>query len=313
VNYRERPELSQSSLKKLLQHPSEFKYKKKKSSEALSIGSGVDCLLLTPDLFFKEYFVGDAPAPPEAIRNILNQLYTNMNILNVPVSVDEEIIKIARGMSYRMSNSDEVVLNKVNEHFHYYRFLVESKGRKVISPADYELWTKVVEYVEQDSLWKQFVTDRSGETFNQVEIYWNYNDIALKSLLDVVIVDHKNKIVYPIDLKTTSLPLSGFLRRSGAFYKFDYPFQGAFYTSSLKEDFKGYTIDPFVFYVVDIVNMTSMVYRCSESLLEEHTERWKKSIELYKWHSEKDQWDYKKEEYESGRVVEVLGETEFNY
>ena len=114
---------------------------------------------------------------------------------------------------------------------------------------------------------KYFETSKDVEILDQYSIYFNYEGIECKALLDRVIVDHKNKTIQPIDFKTMGdqtiyFPKSLRQRR--------YDIQAAFYTEALKskKEYETYKILPFKFIVESTINPGNpLVFTCSQELL----------------------------------------------
>lgn len=310
IEYRQRPELSQSSLKNLLKHPYYFVNTQNKESESLTLGSVVDTLLLTPEDFDDTYYVGEAPTPPEAPKAILEDYYQFLE--DSPVKPDEDeqntkLLELAKQYKYCLTYGDEAVLKKINNYEPYLQFLNESKGKKLIGPDQYEKYNNIVNVIKNDSLWLDNIAKYNY--ICQLDIYWSHDNVGLKSLLDIVIIDDKNKTIQPYDLKTTSKPLVEFLdKKRGSFWVYGYDIQASFYMHALQEAYPEYTILPFRFYVVNTTTFDSIIYIVDDEVLEEAEASWKYAIELYKWHSKNGIWDYTKDVYESGRIITVTKE-----
>jgi len=171
-----------------------------------------------------------------------------------------------------------------------------------------------------------FSFDDQTEIHSQLPIYFEYKDLKCKALMDGVIIDHRNKLIQPYDLKSTGKSVYSFEEWIPIY---GYHRQAAFYMIALKEWLKeknevaiafgddsleDYTILPFRFIVVESKlssKMPAIVYELSDHDMECglnggvpcQTKRYVKGInELirdYKWHLKHDKWDLRKELYES--------------
>jgi hypothetical protein len=105
---------------------------------------------------------------------------------------------------------------------------------------------------------------------NQMVIKWKFGKLECKSILDKVLVDHNDKRIIPMDIKTTSKGVSNFIQ---SFIRYGYFRQCSFYDYAIRywlehlseiEDHQKWTIEPFRFIVVDSnLNDFPLIYRCS--------------------------------------------------
>lgn len=110
------------------------------------------------------------------------------------------------------------------------------------------------------------------EIMHQVPIYFTYEGVECKALLDGILIDHKDRTIQPFDLKTTGKSVYDF---QDSFLFWGYYRQGAFYEralyskqSPIKDLLKqGYKMLDFIFIVVesskDSIN-PAIIYRTTE-------------------------------------------------
>ena len=68
-------------------------------------------------------------------------------------------------------------------------------------------------------------------------------------MLDVIIIDHTDKIVYPIDIKTSYHPEQDFYK---SYAKYNYYIQAELYSDILKQSItNGYKVNDFLFLVIN--------------------------------------------------------------
>lgn len=130
------------------------------------------------------------------------------------------------------------------------RYITETifAGDKIIiTPA---LVVEAEEYVAALRTHKHTIDFYAKHLLYQVEILFRYKNFNIKSILDYVQVDHKNKTVQGIDLKSGSKPVSEFISN---FIKYRYYQQGNIYQKALEsyvnqnKALKGYKVLPFKF------------------------------------------------------------------
>lgn len=209
-----------------------------------------------------------------------------------------------------------------------------SKGKKFLLPGQMELILKMYEnFKDTPEVSKWFIAraDEFGiERHFQKPIIFSIEGIECKALLDCLYIDHVNKKIYPIDLKTTSKNVESFY---GSFEKYKYYLQAAFYTEAVRQwvfsetlaaasgfgtDFTGYEIMPFSFAVCEkSLYNKPLMYVCTENTLEKGrtggvVKGTSKRVKGYEqliydmlWHRDQNLWDFPREVYESS-LVKVL-------
>jgi len=274
------------------------------------MGSLVDVLLLTPNTFDEEYCVNDAATPSDAIKNIIVAVYASFKEIEF-IDLEIEIINQCNNFKYRQKSGNEVKLKFIYEHWDYFKLLQNSENKTVISIQELEDAKRIVSKLTDDpTISKLFLKEKKNiKVSNQEEIYWEFEGIPLKSLLDMITINEKNKTIQPWDLKTTGFIVSDF---KNSFYKFRYDFQAAFYTAALKFKYPDYTILPFRFVVVGTkYNDAPRIFECSEKVLEiglkgnDKYKGWLEAIELLKYHAKKNIWNDTKDNIERGEIIQL--------
>lgn len=294
------------------------------------IGSGVDCLLSTPERWSTDFMVVNAKRPFGLMASFIDNLPPFLE-----KDSDTSLYQIAYDKSgYKMRI--EKVIEKFwdSEEFSDYYILTRqvSKGTTILSNEEYDTVLKCVELIKSNKFLSDYFrtaeeTDGLVETHYQVPILFNILDTDCKALLDLVVIDHEGKTISPIDLKTTGRSVLDF---SGSFLLYGYYRQAAFYTYALQSENspykelleQGYKIEPFRFIVVETKKSSSMpalLYEVTPEVLElgrsggiVKNKKYKGYLELledYKWHFSTNQWDMSRELYENkGKIVLTLDE-----
>ena len=327
TKYRELESISQSKLKLLMAgvgvynntEPEEKYYSEK---EHFIIGSAVDTLItMGADACKKEYYVSQLENKPSAtIMSIVKEVYDIISsessyakaiadFASDDIYFRDTILHVADKQEFQKRWKDETRYKKIVEQGQdYWNDLIESKSRQILSLQQFDLIKIISDNILNHPHTEKYFQDAEHlDIFYQLPLKFMYEDISCKALLDMVIVDHHNGIIQPIDIKTmgdyvSNFPIS-FMRRR-------YDIQAAFYTQAIADDytgwnilFKDYKILPFKF-IVESTTMpgTPLVYTCSEEVLNKgkygidsqrigkHILREKKgfhqAIMLYIWHLE---------------------------
>ena len=226
------------------------------------IGSGVDDLLTRGrEIFDKKYYKSNFDnKPSEKIMSIVQQIFTIFPEKELD-ECDKEIIQACKEHNYQANwTNEQTKINKIyKEGLDYFKHLKKAKGRQVISEKEYSKITTISNNLKNHSYTCKYFEDGPDVDIHfQVDIYWEYftksgEPVQCKSLLDMVRINHYDKTIRPIDIKTMGGDTINFVT---SLRKRRYDFQAAFYTEALiRSDFakqlglKDYKILPFKFLV----------------------------------------------------------------
>lgn len=317
--YRDIDAVSQSQLKLLLAGVEAFnnvqaeeKYYSEK--EHFIIGSGVDCYLTQGEQEYNNlYYISSLEnKPTSTIMSIIKEAYDLFMQETIEISdieseqVKSFIMQAINNQEYQVKWKDETRLSKVIEFGRdYWQDLIECGDRQILSLQQHDHILLIAQNILSHPYTEQYFKDGENvDIYFQQAILFEYKGVKCKALLDMVIIDHFNKTIQGIDIKTMGDYISNF---PISFNRRRYDFQAAFYTEALnyqKQNSKAdYKILPFKFIVESTINpKTPVVFTCSESILfkgkygipEErignHVFRRKygfdDAIKLYKWHLE---------------------------
>lgn len=212
--YREDPALSYSTLARFAREgfnklDSLFD---KVETPSLAFGSAVDALITGgQEEFDNNFMVADIELPTEAILKMVLVLFeefgpTHSTLASIP---DIEIIGRTELLKYQLNWKPETRARVIKEQGEtYYSLLYSANGRKIIDTATME---------QIDAAVKALKTSRSTEFYFATDNPWNnivreyqlkfkacLKGVNYRCMADELITDHDNKIVYPIDLKTSS-------------------------------------------------------------------------------------------------------------
>lgn len=284
VEYFEHQSVSQSRLKALLIHPllynrvddSELYYEEKKH---FIIGDGVDILVTqNQEVYDSKFHVSRLEnKPSDTIKSIVNMVFDNVverfGTVERITMIDyrEIILDACDNHVYQVRWNEDTRVNKICEAWQYWEDLKLALGKQVISIEEDALISSVVMSLKtSEATAPYFIENRGQEILYQLPIFFEYEGVECKALLDMVKIDHNNRTIQPIDIKTMGDHTINFVK---SLKKRRYDIQAAFYTQALEKwkienGYGMYLILPFKFIVESTINVgTPMVFTMDTSLL----------------------------------------------
>lgn len=328
-NYREYPAISYSKLSKVSKNPKSCLDNSEINNRGITFGDVLDILLTqNEEKFYEEYLIltSSEDKPTGQLGDFIDELYRQHKKNDVKINwdidipiLDEYLIKDSYNIvGFKRDSQPKVVDRLLTEGLRYLRFLTSSENKKVIAYEVYKSVLKAKETLLNHEFTKEFWDnlDEDVKILYQEPIQFHINDdLEGKALLDILIINHKLKVIQPIDLKSTGEYLSKF---PSNFLKYQYYLQASYYSYGLKIIYPDYTILPFRFIVISQLQLDQpLIYQCTEDDLKTgefgginkitntRVKGWRQLIEDYLWHKEKDFWEYPKEVYEKHGVIEL--------
>jgi hypothetical protein len=332
TKFRKTEAASPSRLSDLDYSPLQYKKRKESSDKDAStfmiFGSLVDCLLTEPSEFKNRYSVSSVEIPSDAIKNIITGVFNEIK-LGKEVSpfleladFEPKIIEYANYEQYGKSWKQETVVKKViDSGSDYFQSLLKSIGKEIISSEDYDRALACVDTLKTHEFTRDYFDPKSVygtddlniELHFQCKLVWKVEENTCKGILDLMIIDHINKLIIVIDLKTTASSVYTF---SHSYIKFRYYLQGAMYYDAVVDlvktlpKLKDYKICNPKFIVIEQNNYNPpFIYEMSdEDLLvgrsggilkstNKPINGYLKLVEDLKWHQDMGTWEYPKDVY----------------
>ena len=268
--YREDPALNYSTLKAFQKEGFSYLLKPKsdEKSDAIIFGSAVDALI-TEGLegFENKFYVADAPIPSGKVKDVVDILFSQRD---EEKSFDDvtngQILDACESISYQPSWKPETRIRSIRENgADYYNFLVAADNKTVISTEMYNQAVSVVTCLKTNNTTKDLFDDDSEDVIHEYQLKFKttLNSVVYKCMPDLIIVDHKNKTISPYDLKTTGGYEWEFPQK---FVYWSYDIQARLYYRILSsvvsayEYFKDYTINDWVFIVINKDSLTPLLW-----------------------------------------------------
>jgi len=320
--------VSNSSLNWLNTSPRYFwmMFNKELEQENLFIykkGTMVHSYILEPKEFDKQYVFLDYDSPKSQ-----QQKDFCSNVARFKKGKKEEILVRAYKDCYATKESDEKVLEKAKllekQFKNYIKYIKISTIKTVLSKNSLEKLENIKKEISNHKIAQSLLINESNSLFgntekyiieNELKIYWNFLGVDCKSMLDRLIIDHENKIIKLVDLKTTS----AFEDFNDKLFEYRYYRQLSFYwlaiysywkAMSWPEDESKFNIDEYKkeTYIVAI-NMKEptevKVYDISPTTLNKGLDEIEKAMKELKWHFDNNQWEHPRSYYEGTGTIKI--------
>ena len=275
-SYRQDPALSQSTLSTYERKGFEcldtlFEHAE---SPSLTFGSAVDAIITGGEQeFLDRFYVSDLPKMSSTAEPIVKEIYAQChnsytNINDIPESVLMPILSQAgyKGNSNWGTKAKCDAIRK--EGAQYYQTMFMAGDKTILSQDMYNRVFACVRALKDSQQTKDYFKD--DDPFDDVERVYQMkfkgmlNGIMYRGMADLLIVDHKNKVVVPCDLKTSSGREYDFPRH---FIQWGYQCQARLYWRLIRQTmdnddyFKDFKLKDFRFIVVNnIDNPTPLVW-----------------------------------------------------
>lgn len=316
--------ISSSSLKYFDQSPLLFKKFLDKEIELeeksyLTKGKQIHMAILEPKLFKASYTHLDFETPSSAQQKQFCDDY--IKYLQIPFSLEKD--PLAENL-----NEDSSLINAYKDNYK-----TTGKDEKILEQAK-ELKDKLSRYIEYLSKRKQFKDILSNSDWNRIQdlkegckkhkkanelvfndeldtrqilnefiILWEHPIYKLpcKSMIDRLIIDHNNKKVTLIDLKTANT-FDKFKERCN---EFSYFRQMSFYwlainwyfVNTLKLNFDEYSKETYIVALKSVDEPEVKVFNINEQYLKDGWLDLTETFTLLAWHWENEKWDYTRSYY----------------
>jgi len=318
--YREDKSINYSTLKALAEHPFKAKQiidgKKIKADEtSLSYGSVFDCLLTTPEEFDNEFLVSDLTLT-DTESELFNHLYKNnldfesQNLYDISLQLNlwSNISK----KETRLKKIDTILKQLKN----YKSIKYNANTRSIITTEMYNKALEAKYIIQNHEFTSRFFDEKRYTIIYQVPIYFTHLGHKCKVLVDMLVIDNLDRVVYQIDIKTLS---SYTLYFPSNFREYKYYLQACLY----HEGIKFYLVENGLSnYRIEILYLCSsstdinhpLVFRLSEKdrikYMNDFTSRLgvpmkglNTLIEELSWHITNNIWDYPFEVYKQRGIL----------
>lgn len=302
-------------------------------SAAANMGRIVETLLMEKEEMDNRFMMSAISSPPTGLMlSFIEALYKiTVDATDDKGNVTREFSDMAQE-AYALSGFKikfEAVLSKFigSDAEIYYKEIREmrSKGLTVVTSAEVSMAEYIVEELRTNPVTAELVNLTSSsrwEIRNQCQVEGYMVDGHLfKSMMDKVIIDHKEKVVKVYDLKCTwnveNFYNEYYLKRRAYIQAYLYK-QAALYMVSKEESLEGYRVENICFIVCDSGNyLNPLIYTVDDDDMDDayngfsHNGREytgvKEIIENLIWAQDNNVWNMSKKNHENGGIVKLKG------
>lgn len=247
------------------------------------IGSAVDTILTGEEnQFEKDYYVSELDKKPSEVEmSIIQKVFDEVVWDNNSFLEDfkEQIEQSILFHNWQPNWKIETKINKIVEiGSDYFEDLKQGYGKQILSTEEYSLINNIVLSLTTNPRTNKYFNRQQLcntdliNVYYQLPIYFTYNEIDCKALLDLLILirNEKGEIVsiQGFDLKTTSTNTIDFANNVK---KYRYDIQASWYMEAIKQLFvtkEHYNLKPFTFIVESTTNIGfPLLYECTDLLI----------------------------------------------
>ena len=282
----------------------------------LEKGTMIHEYILQPEEFWKDYIILDFEVPKVKQQKDFCEAYVS----SLELLEDDKKLQAYRS-SYTNTKSSQIALKEAselcNKYESYINYLKQKDDKKVISFADLNLLKTIKKNLEEHKKANELLYNfpNTFEVHNEFHINWEYpnafedKELSCKSLLDRVMIDHENKKIILIDLKTTA----DVYNFQHSVEEFDYYRQLTYYWTALAWYFKNelfldideYEGETYIIAIQSYDGNEVRVFKIDEAELSNKLKVIDNAIKRIAWHKNNNLWEHTKEYYE-GNGSEVL-------
>ncbi|QWM89329.1 exonuclease [uncultured phage cr149_1] len=279
----------------------------------LDKGTMIHEYILQPEEFWKDYIILDFAVPKVKQQKDLLEFYANAKMVD-PLASEDDILLMSYNSAYSNNKSIDKRIQEAKELVELYQNYIEyfknKDSKKVISFADLNMLKTIKKNMEDHKKANELLFNypETFEVHNEFHINWEYpnasslGDLPCKSLLDRVMIDHTNKKIILVDIKTTA----DVYNFKHSVEEFDYCRQLAYYwlaihwyfKNELKLNIEEYEYETYIIAVQSHDGYEVRVFKFNPKTVEERLVAIDYAIKRIAWHKDNNLWDHMKEYYD---------------
>ena len=271
--------------------------------------------------------VSEIEAPSEMgiiwVKEVLRLEELNKDIIITEENLDSifnKLILIAKDKLdiYNNIKKEFTIIEKFKkELLEYYTFLKYPSNKIALTKTTKNILFNCYQSLYTHPIANSLLFEQLEEVqvFNEQAIYFQIENVNCKSLLDRVIINHNNKTVKIIDLKTTSKPIANYPNEFAYYHTYR---QLALYGKAIIEllkqleykDIEDYEISYHIVAVETIGQFTTQVFDIDIEWINKGIAEYLELIRLVQWHTSTNCWELTKDEYFGSNILKY---DEFKY
>ena len=244
----------------------------KVETPSLSFGSAVDALITGgQEEFDKNFIVADFPKISDTVLKIVKELFNRYSHQFTSISTipTQNIIDLTEELKYQLNWKPETRAKVIKEQGQeYYSILYIAQGKQVLSVQTKEEVDAAVRALKESEGTKFYfqdnnIFDDSVQRYYQLKFKATFNDIEYRCMSDLLVVDYENKLITPVDLKTSSHAEWDFYE---SFIQWSYSIQARLYWRIIRDNldrdpyWKEFKLADYRFIVVNRKTLTPLVW-----------------------------------------------------
>lgn len=249
----------------------------KLDTPSLTFGSAVDTLITGgQEEFDRNFLVADFPPVIESVLKMAKAAFDRYNsqyrqLNDIPV---QDLIDLSEELAYQLNWKPETRAKVVKEQGNdYYSLMYAAGDRKILDTHTKEQVDAAVEALKTSAATKFYFAP--ANVFNdryvreyQLKFKATFNNVDYRCMADLLLTDHESKIVYPIDLKTSSHAEWDFYE---SFIQWKYDIQARLYWRIIRANmdkdpvFKKYRLADYTFIVVNRKTLTPLTWKFDDT------------------------------------------------
>lgn len=274
--YRADPALSYSTLARFEREGFNNLYKlfDRVETPSLVFGSAVDSIITGgQEEFESRFLVAEFPSISDTIMKIVRNLFKYYgNICRKLDDISETaILTIANSYNYQPNWRPETRAKVIREKgADYYNLLFIAGDKTILDTQTYQDVCNAVGALKESNSTRFYFAENNPfepdiERFYQLKFKGEFNGIKYRNMADLIIVNHKEKWVKPVDLKTSSHTEWDFYK---SFVDWRYDIQARLYWAIIRQNmdkdeyFKDFKLLDYDFIVVNRRTLTPLVWTC---------------------------------------------------
>lgn len=239
---------------------------------SLTFGSAVDAIITGgQEEFDNNFLVADFPPITDSILKVVKVAFNKYKeqyttLIDIP---SDNLIKLTEELAYQLNWKPETRVKVIKEQGNdYYSLLYVAGDKKIIDLHTKEDVDKAVEALHTSKATKLYFAPNSPfeDIYREYQLKFKakLEGVEYRCMADLLLTDHINKIIYPIDLKTSSHAEWDFYE---SFIQWNYAIQARLYWRIIRhnldksEIFKNYKLDDYRFIVVNRKTLTPLVWK----------------------------------------------------
>lgn len=279
----------------------------------LDKGTMIHEYILQQEEFWKDYIILDFAVPKVKQQKDLLEFYANTKMVD-PLASEDDILLMSYNSAYSNNKSIDKRIQEAKELVETYQNYIEyfrnKDSKKVISFADLNMLKTIKKNMEDHKKANELLFNypETFEVHNEFHINWEYpnasslGNLPCKSLLDRVMIDHTNKKIILVDIKTTA----DVYNFKHSVEEFDYCRQLAYYwlaihwyfKNELKLNIEEYEYETYIVAVQSHDGYEVRVFKFNSKAIEERLVTIDYAIKRIAWHKNNNLWDHMKEYYD---------------